>query len=583
MARAAPTRDPAERHLQCCCGIDRYKPSEVAVPLQEDFGMEENHNLPPMEFDEFVYRLNKNKNNSDNNEESVQIQDSSGRLDRPNQPCVDAEAAKKTAERCIRRVRKLRRDLLNAGLLHHAAQRFSGQDMTQVRVMAPFSRHEIQVGNLLGSGAFSSVYEVAAFCPESPEALWKKGGPINVFAQRSRENIMDTVHRPVRLTEDMDARHRKAMRGATATSYAVKHLRPSLTNEPLKFERAALDLVLEAQLLMCLDHRNIMALRGWSHEGVKGLLSGSNTSFFILVDRLPETLEDRIVQWRELIVKYRSKLKMPWGKQKMGTKLDELLGQRIEVVHDVAAALEYMHSLRIMNRDLKVTNVGFDGNGVLKLFDFGLSRLLPARKEHMEDCYLMSRVGTKYYMAPEVRKKLPYNESADVYSFGVVAWEILSLTSPRDVLRKFSSDQQQPPSHCPLPPCETWPNDIANALRACVAVVPDRRPTVGNVRYVLEEAMKDMNYQRKLDDALLKDKRPSLRMDVSQEDDENLAADEISYATSRDGVSTVADHDIVLGSQSVSGQSRESVPTKNSKQTAETRATAESSSGNMIF
>ena len=79
-------------------------------------------------------------------------------------------------------------------------------------------------------------------------------------------------------------------------------------------------------------------------------------------------------------------------------------------------AIEYMHSRRNINRDLKMSNVGFDVRGDLKLFDFWLSRLLPPQSEEVEGGYIMSRVGTKSYVAREISRKEPYNLSADVYS-----------------------------------------------------------------------------------------------------------------------------------------------------------------------
>jgi len=287
-------------------------------------------------------------------------------------------------------------------------------------------------------------------------------------------------------------------------------------------------------------------------------------------------LEDRIFMWRDFLKKYRGKLKLPWaGKQKFYTKLDDLLGQRLEVAHDIASALEYMHSLRIINRDLKSSNIGFDGYGVLKLFDFGLSRLMPARKDYMADCYKMSRVGTKFYMAPEVRKKLPYNESVDVYSYGVVAWEVLSLGSPREILRKYRSDSSSSSdsprnSRCPLPTCECWPMDVSNTFKACLMNSPERRPPIGSVRFVLEGAMTHMKYQRRINLETM-ERRPSLRMDLSDyvEDGAVVAADEVSFATSRDGASTVDDHDWIGGATAADNFSESKFSNEDSKQPTE--------------
>ena len=68
-------------------------------------------------------------------------------------------------------------------------------------------------------------------------------------------------------------------------------------------------------------------------------------------------------------------------------------------------------------------NIGFDSNGVLKLFDFGLSKELDMRQKNASGLYEMSGgTGSWWYMAPEVSWSEPYYVLADMYSYGVVLW-----------------------------------------------------------------------------------------------------------------------------------------------------------------
>jgi serine/threonine protein kinase len=53
------------------------------------------------------------------------------------------------------------------------------------------------------------------------------------------------------------------------------------------------------------------------------------------------------------------------------------LRERSEVLLDLAKRIAYLHSRRILHRDLKPCNIGFDHDGVLKLFDFDVSRVVP--------------------------------------------------------------------------------------------------------------------------------------------------------------------------------------------------------------
>lgn len=81
----------------------------------------------------------------------------------------------------------------------------------------------------------------------------------------------------------------------------------------------------------------------------------------------------------------------------------------------------YCHSKNIVHRDLKPENLIFDSkkdNANLKVIDFGTSKKLDATKK------LTSRLGTPYYIAPEVLKK-NYDEKCDIWSCGVILYILL--------------------------------------------------------------------------------------------------------------------------------------------------------------
>ena len=104
---------------------------------------------------------------------------------------------------------------------------------------------------------------------------------------------------------------------------------------------------------------------------------------------------------------------------------------RLKVALQVAKAVDYLHDRRILFRDLKPANIGFDKTETLKIFDFGLARELREvdKDPDMPGMYRLSNMtGSLRYMAPEVAiMGQPYNESCDVYSFTIVLWEMLSL------------------------------------------------------------------------------------------------------------------------------------------------------------
>lgn len=151
--------------------------------------------------------------------------------------------AAKVAEKSLICVRRLQRQFIKAGLMHGQNQNFVS-DAHHARIIAPFRLDEVHMGNLLGTGGFSSVYEVEAF--EAETTL-----DVEDHVQEARAYLQSHAQREV-------VGPAKKKGGTKTTSrYAVKHLRRTLTDDPERFERAAIDLAQEAQLLLVMDHPNM--------------------------------------------------------------------------------------------------------------------------------------------------------------------------------------------------------------------------------------------------------------------------------------------------------------------------------------
>ncbi|KAK6129537.1 hypothetical protein DH2020_036722 [Rehmannia glutinosa] len=100
---------------------------------------------------------------------------------------------------------------------------------------------------------------------------------------------------------------------------------------------------------------------------------------------------------------------------------------RIKMALDVAKGMNYLHTSHpiIVHRDLKTPNLLVDKNRIVKVCDFGMSRL-----QHHTFLSSKSTAGTAEWMAPEVLRNEPSNEKSDVYSFGVILWELATLRVP---------------------------------------------------------------------------------------------------------------------------------------------------------
>ncbi|CAN6277995.1 unnamed protein product, partial [Urochloa humidicola] len=107
------------------------------------------------------------------------------------------------------------------------------------------------------------------------------------------------------------------------------------------------------------------------------------------------------------------------------SQIDEV--RRLKMALDVAKGMNYLHSSHptIVHRDLKSPNLLVDRNWVVKVSDFGMSRL-----KHRTFLSSKSTAGTPEWMAPEVLRNEPSNEKCDVYSFGVILWELATMRVP---------------------------------------------------------------------------------------------------------------------------------------------------------
>jgi len=241
-------------------------------------------------------------------------------------------------------------------------------------------------------------------------------------------------------------RDAKSKNEPSTPRYALKRLRPDVMGDADLYRMGAADLVVEARFLACLEHPNIVKIRGMAQGDCDAFASGVEGDYFLVLDRLSESLTQRLEKWKKAVRLSRGKIS---GRlvDRRGARWNQHLAQRLECAFEIANALKYLHGKNIIFRDLKPDNVGFDCRGDVKIFDFGLAKemrddervedsTLPAARRRKKgrmftDVYEMSApCGSYRYMAPEVMLAQPYNFSADTYSFAVLLYEISMLKKP---------------------------------------------------------------------------------------------------------------------------------------------------------
>jgi eukaryotic-like serine/threonine-protein kinase len=166
----------------------------------------------------------------------------------------------------------------------------------------------------------------------------------------------------------------------------------------------------EAKLLASLNHPNIAQ--------IYGLANASNGTQCLVMELVGgETLQARL--------------------RRGPLPVDEAL----PIARQIAAAIEAAHERGIVHRDLKPGNVMIDGDGRVKVLDFGLGKALePAGAADelthsptmLSDRFTQANVliGTAAYMSPEQARGKVADERSDIWAFGCVLYEMLTGRPP---------------------------------------------------------------------------------------------------------------------------------------------------------
>jgi serine/threonine protein kinase len=322
-----------------------------------------------------------------------------------------------------------------------------------------FERDEVMpyLGEKLGKGGFNSVYEL-------DKIELDESSPCSEEQRQQRSAVAHSLQRKL----------------------AIKFLNESAMANSNEFCNGAADLLLEAKYLSALSnhpHPSIIALHGVAAAGSAGFATGQMGGYFLVVDRLYDTLDKRIDIWKEL-----KRRKMRHSSPTNIKLLQAMFLQRLQVACDICSAIRHLHNLKIVFRDLKPDNVGFDFEGRVKLFDFGLAKELDPLQRTPDGMYEMSGgTGSRRFMAPEVALGEPYNLAADIYSFAILFWELVALEkafgklSQEDHKEKVIQNNERPPLR------REWKPDIQFILQNCWKRNPRERTNAKDLYKQLKE------------------------------------------------------------------------------------------------
>jgi len=135
------------------------------------------------------------------------------------------------------------------------------------------------------------------------------------------------------------------------------------------------------------------------------------------------------------------------------------LDDRLRLFLTICDAVQHAHRSLIVHRDLKPSNILVRQDGVPKLLDFGIAKLLPSMSSAAQQTFSMVRVMTPSYASPEQIDGRPVTLATDVYSLGVVLYQLLTgvhpftadRPGPLEVRRRIVEDEPLPPSRAMAP------------------------------------------------------------------------------------------------------------------------------------
>jgi hypothetical protein len=205
----------------------------------------------------------------------------------------------------------------------------------------------------------------------------------------------------------------------------------------------------EARLLAFLNHPNIASIYGIEEDdGVCGLVLE-----LIEGDNLSERMARKRIPVREAL----------------------------DFARQIATGLQAAHEKGIIHRDLKPSNIKITRDGIVKIVDFGVAKLLRSLGSNAELTTQSGAVvmGTVAYMSPEQSRGKPVDERSDVWSFGCVLYEILAGRpafqgdAPTDVIVRIATEE---------PDWERIPKDgqglaseVTRLIRKCLQKNPEFR------------------------------------------------------------------------------------------------------------
>ncbi|KAM9324456.1 serine/threonine-protein kinase Nek4 [Gastrophryne carolinensis] len=160
-------------------------------------------------------------------------------------------------------------------------------------------------------------------------------------------------------------------------------------------------------------------------------------------------------------------------KDQKGKLLPE--SQVVEWFVQIAMALQYLHDLHVMHRDLKTQNIFLTKASIIKVGDLGIARVLDSQYDMAS-----TLIGTPYYMSPELFSNKPYNYKSDVWALGCCVYEMATLKHAFNAKDMNSLVYRIIEGKLPPMP-KDYSSELGDLIGAMLSRQPEKRPTVKQI------------------------------------------------------------------------------------------------------
>jgi serine/threonine protein kinase len=139
-------------------------------------------------------------------------------------------------------------------------------------------------------------------------------------------------------------------------------------------------------------------------------------------------------------------------------------------------AINHVHDLRMIHRDVKTANLFLTKGGLLKIGDFGFSQVYD---QTVSNPVAHTFLGTPYYLAPEMWMQCRYGKKADIWACGIVLYELLTSKRPFQGANMPALKEKVLAGTFEIPPNVS--REMAELLVSMLQQRPEKRPTAKQV------------------------------------------------------------------------------------------------------